>query len=163
MLNDQGLSDHLEDHDAANKAIFFIDGDNFGQINKHFGHEVGDQTIQVVAEALTASVRVDDIVARIGGDEFIIIADKTVRSDHSQMPIGADDIDIIATRIHANIDKILEEQPKLADTSFGVSIGSTIGLPGMTFAELRIEADKKMRRAKELKKSALGSAALRHL
>ena len=53
--------------------LLFLDIDHFKRINDHHGHVAGDLVIRTVAEALVASVRPMDLVARIGGEEFAII------------------------------------------------------------------------------------------
>lgn len=54
-------------------ALLYIDLDCFKQINDAFGHEVGDTVLQEVAGRFMATVRESDTVARIGGDEFVVI------------------------------------------------------------------------------------------
>ena len=54
-------------------AVMFLDLDDFKQVNDTYGHEVGDQLLKFVAERLRATVRVGDTVARMSGDEFIIL------------------------------------------------------------------------------------------
>ncbi|GEK34867.1 diguanylate cyclase domain-containing protein [Kurthia sibirica] len=54
-------------------TLLYIDGDNFKRINDVYGHDIGDEFIKEFGQALTRSVRDDDLVARIGGDEFIIM------------------------------------------------------------------------------------------
>jgi diguanylate cyclase (GGDEF)-like protein len=56
-------------------ALFFIDLDDFKRINDSFGHIVGDQVLQTVADILDHAVRDSDTVARLAGDEFMIILD----------------------------------------------------------------------------------------
>lgn len=58
-------------------AIMFIDVNGLKVINDAFGHQVGDQLIQKVAKVLTSYKRNADVIARIGGDEFIIVMPKT--------------------------------------------------------------------------------------
>jgi diguanylate cyclase (GGDEF)-like protein len=54
-------------------ALLFIDLDNFKVINDGFGHNIGDEVLRAVGEALGASVRQTDTVARLGGDEFTVL------------------------------------------------------------------------------------------
>ena len=54
-------------------GILFVDIDRFKQVNDRFGHAAGDAVLQEVARRLSAQVRVTDVVARIGGDEFAVI------------------------------------------------------------------------------------------
>ncbi len=54
-------------------AILFIDLDNFKPVNDSFGHETGDALLQKIAQILTNDVRQSDVIARIGGDEFVAL------------------------------------------------------------------------------------------
>ena len=54
-------------------AILYLDMDHFKPVNDAYGHDVGDQLLQIVAQRLAASVRQNDTVARLGGDEFAIL------------------------------------------------------------------------------------------
>ncbi|RRO19334.1 sensor domain-containing diguanylate cyclase [Saccharopolyspora rhizosphaerae] len=55
-------------------AVFLIDLDGLKEINDHYGHEAGDQLLQAAARELLCSVRPADTVARVGGDEFVVLA-----------------------------------------------------------------------------------------
>ena len=54
-------------------GILFLDLDNFKQVNDHYGHLVGDSLIQVVALTIKACLRDEDSVARLSGDEFLVL------------------------------------------------------------------------------------------
>ncbi len=70
----QGI-DEAKSHGTV-LALFFIDLDQFKQINDSLGHEVGDKVLKVVAERLKAKIRKKDTLARLGGDEFTILIEK---------------------------------------------------------------------------------------
>ena len=63
---DQAHDDHQE------ISLLFLDLDRFKMVNDHWGHQVGDELLCAVAARLGAQVRAEDLVARIGGDEFVI-------------------------------------------------------------------------------------------
>jgi len=61
-------------HRRKNKlALLFVDLDRFKPINDQYGHGMGDYVLKIVSDRMNLSVRDSDIVARIGGDEFVII------------------------------------------------------------------------------------------
>ncbi|MBP2699601.1 diguanylate cyclase domain-containing protein [Photobacterium lucens] len=54
-------------------AVLFIDLDGFKFVNDTYGHEIGDQVLQIVAKKLMMSIRQNDIVTRLAGDEFVAV------------------------------------------------------------------------------------------
>ena len=59
--------------DYASLAIIYIDGDNFKEVNDQFGHDTGDAFIQKFGNVLLTSIRSQDLVIRLGGDEFFMV------------------------------------------------------------------------------------------
>lgn len=92
LLNRAGLMNQL---DAANRravrhqsrlAGVMIDLDGFKPINDQFGHAAGDIVLQVISKRLQACARGSDLIARFGGDEFVLIAeDLNVHADAAQV------------------------------------------------------------------------------
>jgi len=60
-------------HRQDTLAVLFLDMDGFKGVNDRFGHIVGDQLLVMVADRLRQSVRANDLVARFGGDEFMVL------------------------------------------------------------------------------------------
>ncbi len=79
LANRNSLEEYLEKlisaSERANKefAFLFLDVDHFKSVNDSLGHNVGDELLQNVAGVIQKVVRPNDIVARIGGDEFVIV------------------------------------------------------------------------------------------
>jgi len=65
-------------------AVLFIDLDDFKGINDHFGHAIGDQLLQAVAQRLLACIRRSDFVCRLGGDEFVAVLTQIEHSEDAQ-------------------------------------------------------------------------------
>ncbi|WP_291048213.1 EAL domain-containing protein [Herbiconiux sp.] len=81
---------------ASGIAVLFIDLDQFKRLNDTEGHHIGDEVLSTVATRLRASVRPHDFVARVGGDEFVVIltklqslAESKAVADHIVANIGA--------------------------------------------------------------------------
>lgn len=91
LPNRRMFFDRLE-HAIANSrrsgkqlAVLFIDLDRFKEINDTLGHSVGDAVLETVAHLLRSAVREVDTVARIGGDEFIVLLDTIDDPQHVEM------------------------------------------------------------------------------
>ncbi|MFI7542009.1 GGDEF domain-containing protein [Actinoplanes sp. NPDC049599] len=67
-------------------TILLCDLDGFKPVNDRYGHPAGDAVLKAVAERLTATVRRDDLVGRLGGDEFLIVCRGTLGPDAGDLP-----------------------------------------------------------------------------
>lgn len=115
-------------------AVFAIDMDNFKEINDRYGHAGGDEALRRAAKLLSDCVRADDLVARIGGDEFAIIqvADR--------QPAAADALlSRIARATAGTVD---------AEVPIRMSIGVALSTADQDSEELYNSADMALYRAK---------------
>ena len=68
-----GLLNHVAQGAAAGAVVLYLDLDDFKAVNDTYGHATGDQLLRAIAERLRSCVRASDVVARYGGDEFVIV------------------------------------------------------------------------------------------
>jgi len=111
------LSQSVQDAKNKNKkvALFFIDLDDFKEVNDTLGHHVGDETLKIVSQKLTKTIRSMDTVARLGGDEFAVIIENLESLKYIQL-LASKIIKVISSpmKIDANIINI--------SCSIGISI-----------------------------------------
>ena len=67
---------HLRQRHGRDVGLLFIDVDSFKAINDRLGHIIGDQVLVIAAQRLVEAARASDTVARIGGDEFVILCEQ---------------------------------------------------------------------------------------
>lgn len=97
--------------EGSHLCVLYIDLDDFKSVNDRYGHTTGDQVLQDIAQALQSSVRGGDVVARVGGDEFIILLWHASPSD----------AEVVAQRIEARVEEISSAYPL---ANLGASVGS---------------------------------------
>lgn len=115
-------------------AVMFLDLDDFKQVNDTYGHDFGDQLLKLVAERLRSAVRADDTVARMSGDEFIIL-------------IGCVENQEALTAVSQKIQQTLSEGFQIEEQLFRVRVSIGIALfpeDGDAPETLIRQADKRM-------------------
>ena len=118
-------------------AVLYLDVDDFKSINDALGHSAGDALLKQFGQRLKAQVRASDTVARVGGDEFVVLMEGFHSLDHLRSVAGK-----IIEAMHPPFD--------LADRSIHVtaSIGVATSPPSMTWEEVLHAADSAMYEAK---------------
>jgi diguanylate cyclase (GGDEF)-like protein/PAS domain S-box-containing protein len=136
-LGEQALA--RSDRFGTTVAVLFLDLDRFKPVNDSFGHSVGDELLVQIAERLRSSVRRGDVVARFGGDEFVVLCEH---------PAGHAEMMELARRV---IDALSEPvEISGVSASVGASVGIAIGGGGrVTIDTLIRDADAALYRAKE--------------
>lgn len=120
-------------------SIMMVDADNLKQVNDRYGHPAGDRLLQLVAGAIVGCLRVSDVLARYGGDEFIVLLPETDRERAT----------VVAERIRAAIHGTV-----LSTADGELAITVSIGLASYPedageVAEVLERADKAMYRSKQ--------------
>jgi len=119
-------------------GLIFLDIDHFKQINDTYGHAVGDQVLRLAANTITAALRRGDLLARWGGEEFLVLL----------ADVDAALLARAAERVRVFIERsfLMLGGKKL---SFTASLGATLALPEDTPESLVARADVLMYRSKE--------------
>lgn len=123
-------------------TLAYLDLDNFKAINDTCGHKAGDRLLTVVAETIESSIRVSDIAARVGGDEFTVLFPET----------GAVASKIVMERVQRNILESMEKYKWPVTLSIGVV---TCSRKTCSFDALMSLADSVMYAAKKVGKNAI--------
>lgn len=120
-------------------GVLMIDIDFFKKVNDTYGHDVGDYVIKHVAKSINATTRQTDMVFRYGGEEFLVLLNKTTT-------LGTT---VIAERIRENIENLKLVDNKGHAIKVTASVGGTHLRAGMSKSQLVKEADKALYTAKE--------------
>lgn len=117
-------------------ALLMVDLDYFKAVNDRQGHQAGDETLRLVAGVLRAALRGQDLVARVGGDEFAAVLPGVGR-----------------LAAHEAGSRLLERLAAQLDGHDGLTVTASVGVAvypqhGVTLAELMVQADRALYRAK---------------
>jgi diguanylate cyclase (GGDEF)-like protein len=123
-------------------SLLYADLDNLKEINDTLGHDEGDRLIKETADILKSTYRTSDIIARIGGDEFVAF------------PVGIeeDNITIIANRLHENINHFNEKNNNKYKLRISIGIATHDPNSLQSVDELLAQADDLMYKHKRSKK-----------
>jgi diguanylate cyclase (GGDEF)-like protein len=125
--------------EGGSLGVLFCDLDRFKAVNDTLGHAAGDELLRQVAARLCGTVRPQDTVGRLSGDEFAVLLPGLAR---------AEDAEALAARVSACFDEPfrLEGEKVAVATSVGIAVRTG---PGATVKELLREADAGMYRHKQ--------------
>jgi len=115
-------------------VVLFVDLDGLKRVNDSLGHECGDELIRAAAELLRSTFRDSDIVARIGGDEFAVVANET----------DGTPAEVITARLRKAIESLNVSRP--ADRRLSMSVGAArhTVMADAELSELLARADTEM-------------------
>lgn len=144
LLNRKGLESRIKNIFKENKegALIIFDLDNFKKVNDELGHPVGDEVLKIFSNCLVSSFRKNDIISRLGGDEFIVFINKNMK------------VDILSKKLNELLDKIREDLKFYYD-NYGLS--TSVGIAyrdekNNTYEKIYKEADEALYKSKKLGK-----------
>lgn len=132
------VTDYLDHHAVTSHggALLIVDADDFKSVNDRFGHDAGDQALQLIAGAIRRAVGATDLVGRLGGEEFGVFLAQSDRAAHQ-----------IAEQIRAAVAGIVFA-PNGTLCPLSVSIGGATYAARAPFAKLYRLADQHLYQAK---------------
>ena len=139
FLVQQWLNSALLEHLGRDVGVLYCDLDRFKVVNDSLGHTAGDDVLVEAAARLCAAVRPEDLVGRVGGDEFVVVCERIA---------GAEDL----MRLAARLCDVLDEPIVIGEHSHTVtiSIGAALGRSPDSADDLLMRADMALLRAKRL-------------
>jgi len=125
-------------------AIIFLDMDRFKILNDSLGHHVGDELLIEVANRIRHSLREEDLAARFGGDEFVVM----IRAHEASLELATESTLIIAEKIRNRLEQpyFISNYEHHCSSSIGISLFPEHNISA---AQLLQQADKAMYRSKE--------------
>ncbi|WP_241575705.1 EAL domain-containing protein [Rosenbergiella nectarea] len=134
-LFEDKLNDYIQSakYSASSFSLLYMDLDGFKMVNDAYGHDIGDKLLVEVAKRLNAAVNPSDILARVGGDEFVLLSNANSEADAS----------LLAEKLVAAIE------PEFLVETFELRVSLSIGIAmfpahGIEAREMLFNADSAM-------------------
>ena len=150
LINRRGLDEELEKRLAsgAGGCVALLDLDHFKQVNDTYGHAAGDEVLRRFATLARSSIRDQDIIARLGGEEFaIILPDATINQAH-----------LVCDRVRRAIG---DARVRVDDNVIGITVSGGVATycGHQTASDVLRNADRALYRAKNTGRDRLATAA----
>lgn len=139
LLVQEWLAGALQDNQGRDVGVLHCDLDRFKLVNDSLGHNAGDAVITEAAARLRAAVRPDDLVGRVGGDQFVVVCERVADEDELLQ---------LASRLAAVLDEPIGIDSHLHTVT--LSVGAATGRSPDTADEVLMRAHLALRRAKLL-------------
>lgn len=140
LLNRNAFLDTIKQLNKTSRqsALLVIDADNFKNINDVYGHQTGDKALTAIVDALRMPLRQNDIIGRIGGEEFAVFLPDTEIKPALK----------IAEQLRYAVESIEFHPAEEQDYPLSISIGLTLSAPAYTTSQLMRMADQSLYQAK---------------
>lgn len=140
LLNRNAFLDTIKQLNKTSRqsALLVIDADNFKNINDVYGHQAGDKALTAIVDALRMPLRQNDIIGRIGGEEFAVFLPDTEIKPALK----------IAEQLRYAVESIEFHPAEEQDYPLSISIGLTLSAPAYTTSQLMRMADQSLYQAK---------------
>jgi diguanylate cyclase (GGDEF)-like protein/PAS domain S-box-containing protein len=141
LANRASFLEHLElgleraARNGGGVGVLFIDLDNFKLVNDSFGHSAGDELLKAVGSRLQSAVRGMDVVARQGGDEFLILlTDLQSQTDRTTATVSPRAAEVVASKVRTNLREpfLVEGIEIYVSASIGISLSPADGADAET-------------------------------
>ncbi len=139
-LGEQNLK--LADRSSRSASLIYLDIDRFKTINDTLGHHVGDRALLSVADSLRDTFRRSDLIARVNGDEFAVMAFET----------SEENAEVLVERLRAELTQVNETTRERFQLSVSIGLARYNVGDSVTLDELLRQADEAMHEEKESKR-----------
>lgn len=148
LPNRRALAEHFDDlarqpAGGGTLGVLFCDLDHFKEVNDEHGHSTGDRVLSITADRLRSRLRSGDVLARVGGDEFVVVTRAPDRTS----------VQSLADRILTALDEPITLGDVTVQLGISIGVATAHGLaagPDAATTELIERADEALLRAKDL-------------